>query len=77
MPLLRIDLVKGRSSEDVKALLDTIHDALVAAFRIPERDRYQIVQEHPLPNRTRTRIGRSEMGVPNFSRASFDTSSRS
>jgi phenylpyruvate tautomerase PptA (4-oxalocrotonate tautomerase family) len=50
MPLLRIDLVKGRSAEDVRALLDTIHDALVVAFKIPERDRYQIVQEHPLPN---------------------------
>ena len=47
MPLLRFDILEGRSPDQLKALLNATHSALVAAFRIPERDRYQIVQEHP------------------------------
>jgi hypothetical protein len=47
MPLLRFDIVEGRSADQVKSLLNATHSALVAAFRIPERDRYQIVNEHP------------------------------
>jgi Tautomerase enzyme len=47
MPLLRFDIFEGRSPDQLKALLNATHSALVAAFRIPERDRYQIVHEHP------------------------------
>lgn len=47
MPLLRFDLVEGRSAEQIKALLNATHSAVIAAFRVPERDRYQIVHEHP------------------------------
>ena len=47
MPLIRIDVIQGRNSEQIKALLDATHRALLAAWRIPLRDRYQIVHEHP------------------------------
>lgn len=47
MPLLRFDLIKGRDKESLKKLLDVAHAAVVEAFEVPERDRYQIVQEHP------------------------------
>ncbi|WP_375786991.1 tautomerase family protein [Bradyrhizobium sp. Pha-3] len=47
MPLLRFDVVEGRSTDQIKALLNAAHSALVAAFQIPERDRYQIIHEHP------------------------------
>jgi phenylpyruvate tautomerase PptA (4-oxalocrotonate tautomerase family) len=47
MPLLRIDLIEGRSEAELKQLLDAIHCAMLAAFKVPERDRYQIVHEHP------------------------------
>lgn len=47
MPLMRFDLVEGRSPEELKKLLDAAHRAMVRAFEVPERDRYQIVQEHP------------------------------
>ena len=47
MPLLRFDLIEGRSEAELKALLDAAHRAMLAAFGVPERDRYQIVQEHP------------------------------
>ena len=46
MPLLRFDLIQGRSDEDLKALLDAAHRAMLAAFKVPPGDRYQIVNEH-------------------------------
>jgi phenylpyruvate tautomerase PptA (4-oxalocrotonate tautomerase family) len=46
MPLIRIDAVAGRTPEQVKQLLDAAHRAMLTAFRVPERDRYQIYQEH-------------------------------
>src|SRR6202041_3888557 len=47
MPLLRIDVIQGRSQTELKDLLDAIHCSTLAAFKVPERDRYQIVHEHP------------------------------
>ena len=46
MPLLRFDLIEGRTQEQIKELLDAAHRAVLAAFDVPERDRYQIVTEH-------------------------------
>lgn len=46
MPLLRIDVVKGRNAAELKTLLQAVHDAMVEAFQMPERDRYQILTEH-------------------------------
>src|ERR1700687_5479987 len=47
MPLLRVDVIEGRSEAELRELLDAIHGAMLAAFKVPERDRYQIVHEHP------------------------------
>ena len=46
MPLIRIDLIEGRSEAELATLLDAVHRAMLAAFKVPARDRYQIVQEH-------------------------------
>lgn len=46
MPLLRIDMLEGRSDAELETLLDATHGAMLAAFGVPERDRYQIVHEH-------------------------------
>ncbi|AYG59984.1 tautomerase family protein [Rhizobium jaguaris] len=46
MPLVRFDLIKGRSPDQLAKLLDHAHRALVESFRIPESDRYQVVTEH-------------------------------
>ena len=46
MPLIRIDAVAGRTPVQVKDLLDAAHRATLAAFQVPERDRYQIYEEH-------------------------------
>jgi hypothetical protein len=50
MPLVRIDVIEGRSADELKAILNATHSALVAAFRIPESDRYQIIHEHSARN---------------------------
>ena len=47
MPLLYVDLIEGRSSDEIRALLDAMHDAVVEAFGVPPRDRYQVVSTHP------------------------------
>jgi len=47
MPLLYIDLIKGRTPSEVKTLLDAVHDAVVDAFGVPPSDRYQVVHTHP------------------------------
>jgi phenylpyruvate tautomerase PptA (4-oxalocrotonate tautomerase family) len=46
MPLLRIDVYEGRSDNELSDVLDAIHRAMLAAFKVPVRDRYQIVHEH-------------------------------
>lgn len=47
MPLMRFDVVAGRSKAEITTLLDAAHRAMLEAFKVPERDRYQIVHEHP------------------------------
>ncbi|MGO4533549.1 tautomerase family protein [Leifsonia sp. 2MCAF36] len=47
MPLVRIELNEGRPPAEIRAIADAIHDAIVAQYRIPPRDRFQIVAERP------------------------------
>ncbi|GGK98083.1 phenylpyruvate tautomerase PptA (4-oxalocrotonate tautomerase family) [Curtobacterium luteum] len=47
MPLVRIDLATGRSPEQVRAIADAIHTAIVDEYGIPPRDRFQVITEHP------------------------------
>ncbi|KSU79772.1 Tautomerase enzyme [Fictibacillus enclensis] len=46
MPLVRFDVIEGRDDQALKQLLDASHKAMVQAFGVPERDRYQIVAQH-------------------------------
>lgn len=46
MPLLKIHLLKGRSPDQIAQLLDAVHGAMVRSFRVPDRDRYQLLFEH-------------------------------
>jgi phenylpyruvate tautomerase PptA (4-oxalocrotonate tautomerase family) len=47
MPLVRIDVIEGRSPDELRLVADAIHNAIVAVYGIPSRDRFQIVTEHP------------------------------
>ena len=46
MPLIRVDMIEGRTPDEIKTLLDAVHRTVLAAFKVPVRDRYQIVYEH-------------------------------
>lgn len=46
MPLVLVHLVRGRGPEQVRGVLDAVHEAVVEAFGVPERDRYQVVHQH-------------------------------
>ncbi|MCR5092849.1 MAG: tautomerase family protein [Lachnospiraceae bacterium] len=45
MPLVRVDIIKGKSPEYKKNLLDCIHDGLVEAIHIEDWDRFQRIIE--------------------------------
>jgi len=46
MPLLIFEVIEGRSEAELKTLLDAAHRAVLSAFEVPQRDRYQIVHEN-------------------------------
>ena len=68
MPLLRFDLIEGRTNAEMKALLDAAHRAMLAAFGVPERDRYQIVHEH---SPTRMIVEDTGLGIPRTDKVVF------
>lgn len=50
MPLVKVEILTGRSAEYKRAILDGIHSALVEAFKVPDHDRnqrlYELDREH-------------------------------
>jgi phenylpyruvate tautomerase PptA (4-oxalocrotonate tautomerase family) len=50
MPLVRIEILKGRPASERRLLLQAVHAALVEAFGIPEDDRTQRLIEHDPEN---------------------------
>ena len=46
MPLVRIDLARGRSSEARKRIGDTIYRAMIEVIDVPADDKFQIITEH-------------------------------
>lgn len=45
MPLVKVEILKGKTMEYKKALLDGIHLALVEAFKIPDDDKMHRLYE--------------------------------
>jgi len=50
MPLARIDLLEGKSPEFRRTLADVVYQAMVAALKTPENDRFQVINEHKPEN---------------------------
>jgi phenylpyruvate tautomerase PptA (4-oxalocrotonate tautomerase family) len=46
VPLVRVDVLEGRSDEEVRTLLDTVQEVMEEVFAAPPRDRYQVLTEH-------------------------------
>lgn len=49
MPFARIDLVKGRSAAERKAIGEAVYQSLLS-IGVPEEDRFQVINEHDLDN---------------------------
>ena len=47
MPLVRIDLAKGKPAEHRKAIGEIIYKAMVETINVPADDKFQIITEHP------------------------------
>jgi hypothetical protein len=45
MPLVRVAILKGKRPEDIKAVTDSIHKALVEAYEMQNQDRFQIIDQ--------------------------------
>lgn len=45
MPIVKISILKGKSDNYKKAILDGVHDALVDTIKIPDYDRFQRLYE--------------------------------
>jgi 4-oxalocrotonate tautomerase len=50
MPLVRIDLRRGKTPAYRKAICDGIYRAMREAFNVPEDDRFMVVGEHDADN---------------------------
>jgi 4-oxalocrotonate tautomerase len=46
MPLVRIDLRKGKSAEYVRAIGEAVHRAIAEVLDAPARDNFQLITEH-------------------------------
>jgi 4-oxalocrotonate tautomerase len=46
MPLVRIDLLRGKSPQYRKAICDGVYQALRETFNVPDEDRFMAVTEH-------------------------------
>jgi len=46
MPLVRIDLAKGRPAAELGAIADVVYEAMLAALKVPKDDRFQVLCEH-------------------------------
>jgi phenylpyruvate tautomerase PptA (4-oxalocrotonate tautomerase family) len=50
MPLVRIDLIDGKSVKYRHAISDVVHAAIVDVLKAPADDRFQLITEHPPEN---------------------------
>lgn len=46
MPLVRIDLPAGKPAAYHAAISQSVHDAMIATFDVPDDNRFQIIGEH-------------------------------
>jgi hypothetical protein len=46
VPLLRFDLIEGRSESEITKILEVTQEVLLETLNVPKRDRYQVVHEH-------------------------------
>ena len=50
MPMVRIDLPRGKSAEYRRTIGDVVYDAMVKTINVPANDRFQVITEHAPEN---------------------------
>ena len=46
MPLIRIDVLEGRTETELAAIGAAVHRAMTECLDVPERDHFQVITEH-------------------------------
>ena len=46
MPLVRISLRRGKSAQHIAAIRNSIYQAMIEAFNVPQNDRFILVHQH-------------------------------
>ena len=46
MPLVRIELQRGKSAEYRRAIADGVYEAMRETIQVPERDRFEVITQH-------------------------------
>ena len=46
MPMVRIDLPRGKNAEYRRTLGDVVYEAMIQTINVPANDRFQIITEH-------------------------------
>lgn len=46
MPLMRVDMIRGRSKAEIRQILDIAYQVAPEEFHLLPRDRYQVVTQH-------------------------------
>ena len=46
MPLVRIDLAVGQSSDYRRTIGEVVYDAMIDILNVPKDDRFQVITEH-------------------------------
>src|SRR4029453_978321 len=47
MPLVSIDLPRGKTAEYRRTLGDVVYEAMIQTINVPANDRFQVITEHP------------------------------
>jgi 4-oxalocrotonate tautomerase len=50
MPLVRIDLIEGKSEEYRSTIAAVVYDTMREAMNVPKDDRFMVITEHPSEN---------------------------
>jgi 4-oxalocrotonate tautomerase len=60
MPLVRIDLLEGKTPEYCEQVGRVVYDAMLEALGVPKNDRFQVITEH---SRAALQFDRTYLGI--------------
>lgn len=76
MPLMRVDMIKGRSKEEIRKILDIAYQVASEEFHLLPRDRFQIVTQHEPDEMIMEDVGLGFKRTENFLMFSITSSPR-